>query len=80
MPDDKVTYSAIVVPVLMEKLPKQIQLSMVRGVGKTMLEWTLDEFIMALDSELDVRECHASVVKLGMPSSNQAPRRPTQNI
>ena len=50
---DKVTYSAIVVPVLMEKLPKQIQLTMVRGAEKTMLEWTLEEFINALDSELD---------------------------
>ena len=77
---DKVTYSAIVVPVLMEKLPKQIQLTMVRGAEKTMLEWTLEEFINALDSELDVRECHASVLKLGMPSSNLPQRRPRQDM
>lgn len=77
---DKITYSAIVVPVLMDKLPKQIQLNMVRGVGKTMLEWTLDEFIKALDSELEVRECHASIVRLGISSNNQPPRRPKQDI
>ena len=40
---DKNTYSAILVPVLMEKLPKQVQLNMMRDVGKTMLEWTVDE-------------------------------------
>ena len=77
---DKVTYSAIVVPVLMEKLPKQIQLTMVRGAEKTMLEWTLEEFINALDSQLDVRECHASVLKLGMPSNNLPQRRPRQDM
>ena len=77
---DKVTYSAIVVPVLMEKLPKQIQLTMVRGAEKTMLEWTLGEFINALDSELDVWECHASVLKLGMPSNNLPQRRPRQDM
>ena len=76
---DKITYSAIIVPALMDKLPKQIQLNMLRGVGKTMLEWTLEEFIKALDSELDVRECHASIVKLGIPN-NQPPRRPRQDI
>ena len=77
---DKVTYSAIVVPVLMEKLPKQIQLTMVRGAEKTMLEWTLEEFINVLDSELDVRECHASVLKLGMPSNNLLQRWPRQDM
>ena len=77
---DKITYSAIVVPVLMEKLPKQVQLNMVRDVGKTMLEWTLDEFIKALDSELEVRECHASIMKLGMPSNIQPLRRQRREV
>jgi len=51
---DKISYSAI-----MEKVPKQVQLIMVRDVGKTMLGWTLDEFIKA------------SIMKLAISSNSQ---------
>ena len=39
---DKTTYSSIVVPVLMEKLPKQIRFNMVRFHGKSTLDWTIE--------------------------------------
>ena len=77
---EKIKNTAIIVPALMDKLPKHIQLSKVRGVRKTMLEWTLEKFIKVLVSELNVRECHASVVKLKMPSKNQPSRRLRQDI
>ena len=77
---DKITYSAIMVPVLMEKLRKQVQPNIVRDVGKTMFEWTLDEFVKAMDSELEVRECHASIMKLGISSNNQPLRRQRRDV
>ena len=73
---DKLTYSKIVVPVLMEKLPKQIRIGMVRSAGKSMLEWSVDEMISALDLELEVRECHTSLLKTGIVGASSEGRRP----
>ena len=74
---DKTTYSSIVVPVLMEKLPKQIRFNMVRSMGKSMLDWTVEELITALDTELEVRECHIPLLKVS-GGSIQDSRRPRQ--
>ena len=49
---DKNSYSSIVVPILMEKVPEAIRYNMVRFEDKIHLEWTLDEFIRALGKEL----------------------------
>ena len=75
---DKLTYSKIVVPVLMEKLPKQIRIGMVRSAGKSMLEWSVDEMISALDLELEVRECHTSLLKTGIVGASSEGRRPKE--
>ncbi len=53
------TYSKIVVPTLAEKLPKSLRIIMVRSVGKTCLEWSIKDFLCALDLKLEVQEIHA---------------------
>eukprot|EP00794_Sanderia_malayensis_P021028 gene21028-biopygen14602 len=60
---DQMTYSRTVVPVLVEKLPKTLRFSMVRAVGKTALEWSVEEFLNAIDLEQEVRECFNSQLK-----------------
>ena len=77
---DKTTYSGIVVPILMEKLPKQIRFNMVRAVGKSFLKWSLEEMISALDVELEIRECHSSLFKPGAVGASQESRRPKQEV
>ena len=70
---DQGTYSKIVVPVLVEKLPKQLKFSMVRSRRKSVLEWSLDELIAELDLELEVRENHADLLRIsgGRPKQEE---------
>ena len=60
---DKITYSSIIVPVLMEKLPEIIRLGMVRDAGKTHLEWNLEEMLESLKKEIEIRECQVPLMK-----------------
>ncbi len=55
---DKITYSSIVVPVLMEKIPDEIRFNIIRANEDDHLDWTLDKLIAALEKELKVRESH----------------------
>ena len=55
---DPKTYSNFVVPFLMEKVPESMLLSMIRAATKDQLEWTIEDFIAALEKELKVRESH----------------------
>ena len=48
----------------MENLPKQIRFNTVRPHGKSMLDWTIDEVIFALNVELDVQECHIPLLNI----------------
>ena len=60
---DRSSYSSIVVPILMEKVPEAIRYNMVRFEEKSHLEWTLDEFVRALGKEIEVRESHVPIFK-----------------
>ena len=74
---DQSTYSKIVVPVLVEKLPKQLKFSMVRSRRKSILEWDLEELIAELDIELEVRENHADILKFsGRPRQDEGRQQP----
>ena len=55
---DKITYSSIIVPVLMEKLPEIIRLGMVRDAGKTHCEWKLEEILESLKKEIENVKSH----------------------
>ena len=74
---DKNSYSSIVAPILMEKVPEAIRYNMVRFEDKSHLEWTLDEFIRALGKELEVRESHVPIFK--QQSHGERPKFPSKS-
>ena len=49
---------------LVEKLPKQLQFSLVRSRRRSILEWNLEDLIAELDIELEVRESHADILNV----------------
>ena len=51
---DEATYSSIVVPTLLEKLPESVRLTMTRG--KNFKEWTMDDLLKHLLVEVELRE------------------------
>eukprot|EP00794_Sanderia_malayensis_P019296 gene19296-biopygen16176 len=71
------TYSSIVVPVLMEKVPENIRISMIRFNEKDQMDWTLGEMLGALEKEVNVRENHMPLLKGG--GMNQQPNWKAKN-
>ena len=63
---DMATYSNFVVPLLMEKIPEQMRINMIRFSSCDHLEWTIKEFLQAFEKEIVVRESH---VPLGRPNN-----------
>ena len=60
---DKQTYSSIVVPFLMAKLPDSVRMNMIR-FGDNHLEWTsMAEFIESLSREVEIRESYTPIFK-----------------
>ena len=59
---DKQSYSSVVVPVLMDKVPEIIRQNMVR-FSEDHLEWTVDQMLEALAKEIEVRESHVPIFK-----------------
>eukprot|EP00795_Rhopilema_esculentum_P017840 gene17840-biopygen6664 len=60
------TYSSIVVPALLNKLPESCKLNMVR-FGENHLEWTLEDMLKSFAKELEIRESFVSMVKTPQP-------------
>ena len=67
---DMATYSNFVVPLLMEKIPDQMRINMIRFSSRHHLEWSIKEFVQAFEKEIVVRESH---VPLGKPNSTGSP-------
>ncbi len=53
------SYSTIVVPAILEKMPEQFRLTITRGTN--FVEWTMQEMLNAFEKELELREAHDSV-------------------
>ena len=53
---DERTYCEIVVPMLLERIPESIRLTITRG--KQYLEWTLKDLLDSLLTEVELREDH----------------------
>ena len=51
---EEATYSSIVVPSILDKLPKTLRLAMTRGGNH--LEWTMKDLLAALAIEVELRE------------------------
>ena len=54
---EKETYSEIVVPTVLNKLPEVVRLTITRD--KEHLKWNIKDFVDALQAEVELRECHA---------------------
>ncbi len=59
---DENSYSSIVVPIILDKIPETVRLNMIRG-SKNQKEWNMKEMLQVLDQELDIREQHVSIFK-----------------
>ena len=59
---DDDSYSTIIVPVILDKIPEAVKLNMIRS-AKGHQEWTMNEMLSALEAEIDVREQHTSFVR-----------------
>ena len=53
---EKETYSEIVVPTVLNKLPEVVRLTITRD--KEHLKWNVKDFVDALQAEVELRECH----------------------
>ena len=72
---DQDSYSSVIVPVLMGKIPEAIRNNKIR-FGTNQLDWNLETILMALGKEVEVLEGHVPVLQ---PSEN-ATRRNDQQI
>ena len=72
---DQDSYSSVIVPVLMGKIPEAIRNNMIR-FGTNHLDWNLETMLTALGKEVEVLEGHVPVLQ---PSQN-ATRRSDQQI
>ena len=61
---DEASYSSILVPVVMDKIPSPVRLSMIRG-SENKATWKMSEMLQALGTELDIREQHVSLFSSG---------------
>ena len=61
---EKESYSSVVVPVLMEKVPQSLRNNMIR-FGTNHMEWNVDDMLEALEKELDVLEGHIPILSGG---------------
>ena len=71
---DKDSYSSVVVPVVMEKIPEPMRISMIR-FGGDYLDWNLEDFLKALAKEVEIREIN--VPKHGQQQQQRIERRPS---
>ena len=71
----KETYSSVVVPVLMGKLPESVRINMIR-FGKNHMDWNLDDMLEAFQKELEVLEGHFPI----MQRAQQGDRRQEQHF
>ena len=65
---DETTYSCVVVPLLLDKLPEAVRLSMLRAV-KGAEDLSLSCFLEVLRNELEVRESPVSILKPNLAGS-----------
>ena len=59
---NKESYSSVVVPILLSKIPETLRNNMIR-FGGNHLDWNLDDMLVALEKELDVLEGHFPIMQ-----------------
>lgn len=66
---DESSYAAIVVPVILQKLPENIRLTITRG--NDYLEWTVEEMLEHLLKEVELREEQTLTPEVQIPSEEK---------
>ena len=61
---DEASYSSILVPVVMDKIPDPVCLSMIRGTDNK-AKWKMSEMLQAFGTELDIRAQHMALFSSG---------------
>ena len=59
------SYSTIVVPAILEKMPEQFRLTITRGTN--FVEWTMQEMLNAFEKELELREAGRGRLSMEFP-------------
>ena len=77
---DRITYSSIVVPELMGKIPEQIRFNMIRASDKSLSSWFLDELLISLEKELEIRESHVPLLKNAGGNQEKQTTRPKRDL
>ncbi|XP_028410434.1 uncharacterized protein LOC114533050 [Dendronephthya gigantea] len=73
------SYSTIVVPAILEKMPEQFRLMITRGTD--FIEWTMQEMLDAFEKELELREAHEAVAtKTEREYERNQSRKPTGGL
>eukprot|EP00794_Sanderia_malayensis_P012188 gene12188-biopygen9724 len=71
---DQTSYSSIVVPVILDKIPENVRYNMIRSSSSDHLEWNMKEMLTALERELVIRESHTSPFKSSQGTGSQQER------
>ena len=66
---DKTTFAAVVVPAVLQMMPKAFHLTITRGAD--LLNWTMEELLSAFLKELELREDHYCAMSLGGSTQNR---------
>ena len=75
---DKDSYSSVVVPVVMEKIPEPIRISMIR-FGGDYLDWNLEELLKAFAREVEIREINVPMQNQQQQQQQRIDRRPSHS-
>ena len=71
------SYSSIVVPVIVEKLPESFRLTITRGTD--FLQWSMEEMLDAFVRELELREAHNAVGTTAIVNMERDQQRQRKN-
>jgi hypothetical protein len=72
------SYSSIVVPVIVEKLPESFRLTITRGTD--FLQWSMEEMLDAFVKELGLREAHNAVGTTAIVNMERDQQRQRKNL
>ena len=70
------SYSSIVVPAVLQKIPESIRGQMIRSSDKSYLKWSMEELLHLLEKEISIKECQ---MPLGNPNGKDNNSRPNNS-
>ena len=71
---NKYSYSSIVVPCRMEKIPENVRNQMIRNSRENYLSWAVDDLLAYMEKELHIKECQVPFAKKDNAEFGARPR------